>query len=118
MLDRFRTLRSSESGFTLVELLVVIVIIGVLSSVVVFSVRGINNNSAQAACQSDVATVNSALEAYYAQNKAYPAGAASVAVAALVTANLLKSDPTATGGTLNGKTLTYDATKGTFTTTC
>ena len=118
MLNRIRTLRDSESGFTLVELLVVIVIIGVLSGVVVFSVRGINNNSAQAACQSDVSTVNSALEAYYAQNKAYPAGTATVAVAALVTANLLKSDPTATGGTLNGKTLTYDATKGTFTTTC
>lgn len=63
-------------------------------------------------------TVNSALEAYYAQNKAYPTGTANVAITALVTANLLKSDPTATGGSLNGKTLTYDATKGTLTTTC
>jgi general secretion pathway protein G len=118
MFDRLRTTRDSESGFTLVELLIVIVILGVLSSVVVFSVRGINNNSAQAACQSDVSTVNSALEAYYAQNKSYPTGTANVAITALVTANLIKSDPTAAGGSLNGKTLTYDATKGTFTTTC
>jgi len=118
MFDRIRKQQSSDAGFTLVELLIVIVILGVLSSVVVFSVRGINNNSSQAACQSDVSTVNSALEAYYAQNKAYPTGTANVAITALVTANLLKSDPTATGGSLSGKTLTYDATKGTLTTTC
>jgi prepilin-type N-terminal cleavage/methylation domain-containing protein len=57
----------SESGFTLVELLIVIVILGILSGIVVFSVSGITSCGANAACNSDVASVTVASEAFYAQ---------------------------------------------------
>ena len=59
----------SESGFTLVELLIVIVIVilGILSGIVVFSVSGITSCGANAACNSDVASVTVASEAFYAQ---------------------------------------------------
>jgi prepilin-type N-terminal cleavage/methylation domain-containing protein len=90
MRARIQAARENESGFTLVELLIVIVILGVLAGIVVFSVSGITGRGAAAACKSDVASVQVATEAYYAKNGSYPAD-----VAALVTANFLKAAPTA-----------------------
>ncbi len=97
---------SGEAGFTLVELLVVIVVLGVLASVVVFAVGGISGKSKGAACKSDVATVQTASDAYYALNNAYAAD-----IPALVTANLLKSAPVTT----NGYTIGYAASTGVVT---
>jgi prepilin-type N-terminal cleavage/methylation domain-containing protein len=116
-LERLRDKREvGEGGFTLIELLIVIVILGILAAIVVFSVTGINNTSAQSACKADVATVNTAAEAYYAQNGA-PAGT----IGALVSAGLLHADSTWTtalpgavtiGTGANAITVTY-ATGGT-----
>ena len=71
MLSKLRAATEKESGFTLVELLVVIAILGVLASVVVFSVAGIQDNSQTSACKAEAATVKAAEEAYYAKNKQY-----------------------------------------------
>ena len=98
--------RNEESGFTLVELLVVIVILGVLAGIVVFAVSGITNNSTKSACKSDVATSQTAEDAYYAQNNAY------VTIPALVTAKLLRAAPTLTGYTFQA-----DLVAGTVTST-
>jgi prepilin-type N-terminal cleavage/methylation domain-containing protein len=95
--------RSSEGGFTLVELLVVIVILGVLAAVAVFAVGGISNNSKKSACKSDVSTVQSASDIYFAQNATYAAD-----MPALKTAKLLRQLP-ATG---NGYTVTYTSSDG------
>ena len=62
-----------EQGFTLIELLVVIAILGILAAVVVFSVNGITARGHAAACSTEVSTVQTALEAYNAQNGNYPA---------------------------------------------
>src|SRR3977135_2012432 len=58
--------RSSESGFTLVELLVVIVILGILAAIVVFAVGGITNKGQAAACDAYESTLAAAEEAYFA----------------------------------------------------
>ncbi|MGN6781172.1 MAG: type II secretion system protein [Marmoricola sp.] len=72
-IDRARRVRrSGQAGFTLIELLIVIVILGVLAGIVVFSVSGITDRGTKAACQADVSTVTTAVEAYYAQNGSYP----------------------------------------------
>lgn len=102
-----RKRHEGEGGFTLVELLVVIVVLGVLAAIVVFSVGGINNKSKSAACNSDVSSVQTAEEAYYAQNNSY------TSIAALVTAKLIRSEPSTT----NGYTVSADSTTGAVTAT-
>ena len=49
-----------------------IVILGILAAVVVFAVGGITNTSKTSACKIEVRTINTATQAYYAQNNAYP----------------------------------------------
>jgi len=113
LLERARKAREDESGFTLIELLIVIVILGILAGIVVFAVGGITDRGQTSACQTTVKTVDTAVEAYYAQNGTYPA-----TVAALVP-GFLHDDPTASGYNTNfsiaysGPT-THDAT-GTLT---
>ncbi len=62
-----------EAGFTLIELMIVIVILGVLAGIVIFAVGGITDTGNLAACKSDIKTVDVAVEAYLAKNGAYPA---------------------------------------------
>jgi len=61
----------SQSGFTLVELLVVIVILGILSAVVVFAVRGAGDKGSRAALATDERNIRTAQEAFCAQNGRY-----------------------------------------------
>ena len=110
MLKTLRTrLERHNEGFTLIELLIVIVILGVLAGIVVFAVGGINDSSKVSACKSDVKTVETAAEAYYAQASPH---AYAGTIAALVTANILKEAPSTT----NGYTVTYAVTAATGTT--
>lgn len=96
---RIQAARKNESGFTLIELLIVIVILGVLAGIVVFSVSGITDRGAVAACKASVKTVEVAQEAYYAKTTP-PAYAASVD--ALVTAGLIRTAPTDVATTTSG----------------
>jgi prepilin-type N-terminal cleavage/methylation domain-containing protein len=68
--------KNLERGYTLVELVVVIVILGILAAVVVFAVSGITNKGRSNPCTIEVRTVNTALQAFYAQSatSAYPTG--------------------------------------------
>ncbi len=54
-------------GFTLVELLIVIVVLGVLATVVIASVSGIVDRGEEATCEGDLRTLSTAAESYFAQ---------------------------------------------------
>ena len=69
---------SNDEGFTLVELLVTIAILGILAGIVVFSVAGITSNGQKAACGTEASTVRTAMEAYQAKNHAYPSAMTSL----------------------------------------
>ena len=55
---------SPEGGFTLIELLIVIVVLGILAAIVIFSLTGVTGQSAQAACNTDAKSVQTAVQAY------------------------------------------------------
>ena len=55
-----------DQGFTLVELLIVIVILGILATIVVFAVRGITDQGQASSCKATAKTYEVAIEAYYA----------------------------------------------------
>lgn len=86
--------RTADAGFTLIELLIVIVILGILAAIVVFSVSGLKDKGDKAACNSEVATVDTAEEAYYAGNgTTIPGGSYTATMSTLVSAGLLHSTP-------------------------
>jgi prepilin-type N-terminal cleavage/methylation domain-containing protein len=105
--------RKSEGGFTLVELLVVIVILGILAAVAVFAVGGITDKGKASSCKSDLKSVEVASEAYYAKNIAYASAIddATHSATTLIGAKFLRDTP-ATG---NGYTITYSSTDGSVT---
>lgn len=56
--------QSRERGFTLVELLVVVLILGIVSGMAVIAVGGVRRTSTVQACTTDWQTFDSALKAY------------------------------------------------------
>lgn len=51
----------------MIELLIVIVILGILGTVVIFSVQGIHDRGQDAGCAQDARTLATSVEAYFAQ---------------------------------------------------
>jgi general secretion pathway protein G len=47
---------------------------GAVAGVVVFAVGGITDRGKKSACEAEVSTVQTAIEAYYAKNGTYPVG--------------------------------------------
>jgi prepilin-type N-terminal cleavage/methylation domain-containing protein len=69
-MERMRKMQK-DGGFTLVELLIVIVILGILAAVVVVAVSGINDRGQASACKTDLSSLRTAQESYWSKNGSY-----------------------------------------------
>ena len=73
-----RNRREGEEGFTLVELMVVIVIIGLLATVVVINVMPATDQAAVTKARADISTLEQGVEMYRLNKLSYPAGDAGL----------------------------------------
>ena len=64
--------RSAEHGFTLVELMVVIVILGLLATIVAVNVIPSGEKAKVIKAKTDISTIEGALDTYKLQNDVYP----------------------------------------------
>lgn len=102
-----------QKGFTVIEMLVVIVIIGILAAITAVSYASVQQRSRDTTRTSDIREVQKALEKYHAANGMYPSvGSDNTAYAlttlstALVTPGYLNKIPTAPSG------LAYEYVRG------
>lgn len=70
-------MRKTTSGFTIVELLIVIVVIGILAAITIVSFNGVQNKAKSAKKSSDVVAIQKKMEVYKAINSSYPSTPAS-----------------------------------------
>ena len=66
------SLKRKSQGFTIVELLIVIVVIGILALLVITTYSGIQAKARNAKRQTDIQSLQTQLEAFFSQNGYYP----------------------------------------------
>jgi len=65
-----------SSGFTIVELLIVIVVIGILAAITIVAYNGIQERAKFSKAQQDLASIRKAIKLYYVDNGKYPVSTA------------------------------------------
>lgn len=128
--------KTAQKGFTIVELLIVIVVIGILAALVITTYNGIQQKGRNTERTTDLKAVQGQLEAYYASNGRYPSntdlGGTSASNVTFIQGNMKGLDKEAlrdpkgaaadyslnTGTTVGGNKYTYAPTAADGTTAC
>jgi len=130
MLARMR-IKRNQKGFTLIELMIVVAIIGILAAIAIPQFAAYRERGYVASMQADCDAIRIAEEAYFVDNGAYKATAApatdlasygfkafsagnSAEVAAVN--NIATDFKVSVASTKTSKTVVYDSTLGTTTT--
>jgi type II secretion system protein G len=71
MLTKIRE-KLNQKGFTLIELMIVIAIIGILAAIAIPQFASYRKKAYNSAALSDLKTAKTSLEAYYADTQEYP----------------------------------------------
>jgi prepilin-type N-terminal cleavage/methylation domain-containing protein len=66
------SLKKNNRGFTIVELLIVIVVIGILAALVIVTYNGIQQKARDTERKTDIKALQGHFEAYWADNAKYP----------------------------------------------
>jgi prepilin-type N-terminal cleavage/methylation domain-containing protein len=120
-----KKISSLKKGFTLIEMLIVVAIIGILASVVVIGIGPAQQRARDSRRASDLKQIQTSIELYYNKNGAYPTGGTdgemswadftAAIVAANIGVNKLPTDPVSAntyeyGAAGNGTTYVLKAT--------
>jgi general secretion pathway protein G len=98
--------RSIKRAFTLIEILIVVVILGILAAIVIPQFSEASDDAAESSVRSTLQTVRAQLELYKFKTGGYPAD-----IATMVTAGYLQAVPLAP----TGWAFTYNAGTGAYT---
>lgn len=90
----FTLKKLKDRGFTIVELLIVIVVIGILATLVITTYNGIQEKARDTKRKTDVNALQGQIEAYQAQNGKYPT-LANINDSTFRAANMKGLDPAA-----------------------
>lgn len=85
--------RSAERGFTLIELMIVVAIIAILAAVLIPNFVNARAQAQTSACESNLRSIATALELYYADQQSYPNGAVPAALQGPNNVNYLNNTP-------------------------
>ena len=88
---------SRANGFTLVELLIVVAIIGIISAIAVPNLLNAIDKGKQKRTMSDLRAIGSAVEVYAIENAVYPTAADAAAIKALIDPAYIKLMPSEDG---------------------
>lgn len=73
-----KVMEAAQRGFTLVELLVVVAILGILGTIAIQNVKAHIDKANETAARATVQTVNEAVTSYYIKNKKMPSSLAQL----------------------------------------
>lgn len=110
MIGTLRRMHRDERGFTLVELLIVVTILGILAAVVTTSLVGLTATAKTNACAEELRTVQTAMDAMMAKNNIVGVNAQAAAT------NTFTALPTGAGADpLSPDYIRQAQTKGSYT---
>jgi len=105
-------IRTEDKGFTLIEVLIAIVVVGILSAVVIIGIGALTDKGSSSACQASADAAKAAATVHYANTGAYPATLAEMTTSSPAELEL-PSGVTAVGMATSGATWTLTMTAGT-----
>lgn len=97
---------NKQKGFTIVELLIVIVVIGILAAITIVAYNGIQNRGKAAGAQAAANSLDKKAEIYFAENSQYP-----------ITASVITGTGTQNSVATTTSSTWYSAQGSAFTTT-